>query len=57
MPASYLDTTPEALDEAFHFNVAAPFELTKRATPYLLDSAAARSTSPREWTASPPGKW
>ena len=38
MPASYLDTTPDALDEAFHFNVAAPFELTKRATPYLLDS-------------------
>jgi 7-alpha-hydroxysteroid dehydrogenase len=38
MPARYLDTTPEALDEAFHFNVAAPFELTKRATPYLLDS-------------------
>ena len=38
MPASYLDTTPEALDEAFHFNVAVPFELTKRATPYLLDS-------------------
>jgi 7-alpha-hydroxysteroid dehydrogenase len=37
-PAGYLDTTPEALDEAFHFNVAAPFELTKRATPYLLDS-------------------
>src|ERR1017187_4231300 len=37
MPASYLDTTPEALDEAFHFNVAAPFELTRRATPYLLD--------------------
>ena len=38
MPASYVDTTPEALDEAFHFNVAVPFELTKRATPYLLDS-------------------
>ena len=38
MPAAYLDTTPEALDEAFHFNVAAPFELTKRATPYLLGS-------------------
>jgi 7-alpha-hydroxysteroid dehydrogenase len=37
-PAAYLDTTPEALDEAFHFNVAAPFELTKRATPYLLGS-------------------
>src|ERR1039458_7512373 len=38
MPASYVDPTPEALDEAFHFNVAAPFELTRRATPYLLDS-------------------
>jgi 7-alpha-hydroxysteroid dehydrogenase len=38
MPGAYLDTTPEALDEAFHFNVAAPFELTKRATPYLLGS-------------------
>jgi 7-alpha-hydroxysteroid dehydrogenase len=38
MPAAFLDTTPEALDEAFHFNVAAPFELTKRATPYLLGS-------------------
>jgi len=38
MPARYLDTTPQALDEAFHFNVAAPFELTKRATPMLLDS-------------------
>ena len=38
MPTAYLDTTPEALDEAFHFNVAAPFELIKRATPHLLDS-------------------
>jgi 7-alpha-hydroxysteroid dehydrogenase len=38
MPTRYLDTTPAALDEAFHFNVSAPFELTKRATPYLLDS-------------------
>src|ERR1019366_4098864 len=38
MPAAYLDTTPEALDQAFHFNVAAPFELTRQATPYLLAS-------------------
>lgn len=38
MPAAFLDTTPEALDEAFHFNVGAPFELTKRATPHLLRS-------------------
>jgi 7-alpha-hydroxysteroid dehydrogenase len=38
MPTPYLDTTPVALDEAFHFNVSAPFELTKRATPCLLES-------------------
>lgn len=37
-PTAYLDTTPEELDEAFHFNVASPFELTKRATPHLLGS-------------------
>ena len=36
-----LDTTPEALDEAFHFNVASPFELTRQATPYLLSSGRA----------------
>lgn len=41
MPAPYLETTPEGLDAAFHFNVAAAFELTKRATPYLLDSGRA----------------
>jgi 7-alpha-hydroxysteroid dehydrogenase len=40
-PAAYLDTSAEALDEAFHFNVSAPFELTKRATPYLLESPRA----------------
>jgi 7-alpha-hydroxysteroid dehydrogenase len=37
-PGPYLDTTPQSLDEAFHFNVSAPFELTKRATPSLLES-------------------
>jgi 7-alpha-hydroxysteroid dehydrogenase len=37
-PTPYLDTTPQVLDEAFHFNVSAPFELTKRATPHLLAS-------------------
>jgi 7-alpha-hydroxysteroid dehydrogenase len=41
MPTPYLATTPEALDEAFHFNVSAPFELTKRATPHLLASGRA----------------
>jgi 7-alpha-hydroxysteroid dehydrogenase len=40
-PAAYLDTTPEALDEAFHFNVAAAFALTQRATPLLLESPRA----------------
>jgi 7-alpha-hydroxysteroid dehydrogenase len=38
LPTPYLDTTPEALDEAFHFNVSATFELTKQATPHLLES-------------------
>jgi 7-alpha-hydroxysteroid dehydrogenase len=41
MPTPYLDTTPQALDESFHFNVSAPFELTKRATPHLLESGRA----------------
>lgn len=40
-PGAYLDATPEALDAAFHFNVAAPFELVKRATPFLLTSERA----------------
>jgi 7-alpha-hydroxysteroid dehydrogenase len=38
LPAPYLDTTPQGLDDAFHFNVSPSFELTKRATPYLLES-------------------
>jgi len=38
MPTPYLDTTPQALDDAFHFNVSAPFELTKQATPHLMAS-------------------
>jgi 7-alpha-hydroxysteroid dehydrogenase len=37
-PASFCDTTVPALDAAFHFNVSAPFELIKAATPYLLNS-------------------
>jgi 7-alpha-hydroxysteroid dehydrogenase len=40
-PGASLDATPEALDEAFHFNVSAPFELTKQATPQLLESGRA----------------
>lgn len=37
-PAPFLETTAQDLDEAFHFNVAAGFELTKRAVPHLLES-------------------
>jgi 7-alpha-hydroxysteroid dehydrogenase len=37
-PGAYLDATAEALDEAFHFNVSAAFELIKHATPSLLES-------------------
>src|ERR1035437_5921069 len=38
MPAASLAPTPAALAPAVHFNVAAPFELTRQATPYLLAS-------------------
>jgi 7-alpha-hydroxysteroid dehydrogenase len=37
-PAPYLETTAEQLEAAFRFNVSAPFELTKMATPHLLAS-------------------
>jgi 7-alpha-hydroxysteroid dehydrogenase len=40
-PVPYLEATPAALDEAFHFNVSAPFELVKQATPSLLASGRA----------------
>ena len=40
-PTPFLDTTPDQRDEAFHFNVAASFALTKRAVPHLLDSGRA----------------
>jgi 7-alpha-hydroxysteroid dehydrogenase len=37
-PTPYLETTAEQLDAAFRFNVSAPFELSRRATPHLLAS-------------------
>jgi 7-alpha-hydroxysteroid dehydrogenase len=37
-PTPFRDTTPEQLSEAFHFNVAASFALTKSAVPHLLES-------------------
>ena len=37
-PTPFLETTAQDLDDAFHFNVAASFELTKQAVPHLLES-------------------
>src|SRR6266536_1362916 len=37
-PRAFLDTTVAELEEAFHLNVTAAFELVKQATPRLLDS-------------------
>ncbi len=37
-PNSFLDTTAADLEEAFHFNVTAGFELIKQAVPHLLAS-------------------
>ena len=38
MPQAFLDTSARSLEEAFHFNVTTAFELTKAATPHLLES-------------------
>ena len=48
-PTPFLDTTAQDLDDAFHFNVTAGFELTKRAVPHLLvsDRAAVVNLSSR----------
>jgi 7-alpha-hydroxysteroid dehydrogenase len=40
-PTPFLETTAQDLDDAFHFNVAASFELTKLAVPHLLESERA----------------
>jgi 7-alpha-hydroxysteroid dehydrogenase len=37
-PTPFLETTAEQLEAAFRFNVSAPFELIKHATPHLLSS-------------------
>jgi 7-alpha-hydroxysteroid dehydrogenase len=37
-PASFSETTAEELEDAFRFNVAAPFELIKQASEHLLAS-------------------
>lgn len=36
-----LDTTVDQLEKSFHFNVSVPFELTRLATPHLLQSDGA----------------
>lgn len=41
MPRPFLDTTPGAMERAFHFNVVTAFELTRRAAPHLLERRGA----------------
>jgi 7-alpha-hydroxysteroid dehydrogenase len=36
MPQTFLDTTPEFLEEAFHFNVSTAHALTRAAVPHML---------------------
>lgn len=40
-PASFEETTAQVLDAAFHFNVSAPFELTKAAAGHLRERPGA----------------
>lgn len=37
MPQPFLDTSVEAVEQAFHFNVATAYQLTRLATPVLLE--------------------
>lgn len=37
MPMPFLDTSPGSMERAFHFNVVTAFELTRKATPHLLE--------------------
>lgn len=41
MPRPFLDTSPGYMERAFHFNVISAFELTRRATPHLVDARGA----------------
>ncbi len=38
MPCTFLDTTEEMFEEAFHFNVTTAFRLTKAAAPHMLET-------------------
>jgi 7-alpha-hydroxysteroid dehydrogenase len=40
IPNAFLDTTPDYLEEAFHFNVSTAHALTRAAVPHLLASGA-----------------
>ena len=44
IPNALLDTTPDYLEEAFHFNVSTAHALTRAAVPHLLRSVPAGST-------------
>ena len=39
-PQPFLDTSARSFERAFHFNVTTAFELTKAATPHLLESGS-----------------
>lgn len=41
MPAAFLDTTPQSLDNAFQFNVGIAHALTRAAVPHLLETRGA----------------
>ena len=45
IPNALLDTTPEYLEEAFHFNVSTAHTLTRAAVPHLLRGAGERTAS------------
>jgi 7-alpha-hydroxysteroid dehydrogenase len=40
IPKAFLETSSRSFEKAFHFNVTTAFELTKLATPHLLESGA-----------------
>ncbi len=45
IPNALLDTTPEYLEEAFHFNVSTAHALTRAAVPHLLRGVSTSSTT------------
>ena len=55
IPNALLDTTPEYLEEAFHFNVSTAHTLTRAAVPHLLRGVSTGSTG-RDGSAAGTGR-